>query len=331
MKPNPLLKCFSVEFRLIAERSWLVQAQALRRKTGPACGWRPFAAGCLAAWAAIAEGTSVARADSAPVPADVFILAGQSNMEGRAHRRDLPADLAASREDILFFHSDRWGPLAPGSSARPAPPDGFGPEISFGRALARRWPGDRRIAILKHAVGGTSLAQDWRVPDGRLLASLIAKAKLAVAELKARGYAPRIRAFVWMQGERDANSLEDAARYQERLRDFIGFVRSALDVPQLPFVIGRCTPRSIPPRPGADLVREAQAGVARTVRGVTLVDTDDLSLFEEHRPDGTPVAVHFDAPSLVTLGERFADAVINLPAGPPVTPGGANPPAGKQE
>ncbi|MCB0221709.1 MAG: hypothetical protein KDH09_18575, partial [Chrysiogenetes bacterium] len=67
---------------------------------------------------------------------DVYILAGQSNMEGRAHRKDLPQELARPRPDILYFCGDTWEPLAPGGSRKPPSPDGFGPEITFGRTLA---------------------------------------------------------------------------------------------------------------------------------------------------------------------------------------------------
>ncbi|MSU73334.1 MAG: hypothetical protein EXS43_13515 [Opitutus sp.] len=49
-------------------------------------------------------------------PIQVYILAGQSNMEGRAHRRDLPAGLNGAPADVLFYFDAAWGPLVAGSS-----------------------------------------------------------------------------------------------------------------------------------------------------------------------------------------------------------------------
>lgn len=192
----------------------------------------------LIAWARLTLAlTGVAFGHAETV--DVFVLAGQSNMDARAHRRDLSVKLQGPQDDVRFFPADRWTALAPGSSARPAPPDGFGPELSFGRSLADGWPGGCRIALVKHARGGTSFAVDWRPgPDG-LYRGLLDKVSAAMAALKSDGHTVELRAFVWMQGERDATTSGDAARYEDNLRAFIREVRAGLGVPELPIVIGR--------------------------------------------------------------------------------------------
>src|SRR5215469_1898245 len=85
---------------------------------------------------------------------DVFVLAGQSNMDGRAKVGELTGDLAKWKEaqvDVLLAYSnsgtkgkllstDGWVKLAPGYSVAPARPrqeklpgGTFGPEIGFGK------------------------------------------------------------------------------------------------------------------------------------------------------------------------------------------------------
>src|SRR5687768_44107 len=194
----------------------------------------------------------------AATPIDVFILAGQSNMEGRAHRRDLPPDLNRAQSEILFWFDTSWGQLQPGSSRRPAPPDGFGPELSFGRTLAMDLSRRTAVALIKHGVGGTSLAEDWRPDGGEQTVRLLQKVRAGVVELERRSFESRLVAFVWMQGERDAGTKAQAAAYEERLREFVRHIRGELRAPDLPFVIGRITPHSHPPRPHSDVVRLAQ-------------------------------------------------------------------------
>ena len=305
-----LQKCFALDFA--GNTRW--QSNRLR---------------CLSRWGAafsFCAGVSLLR--SADV-ADVFILAGQSNMEGRAHQRDLPESLRRTQHDVLFFSTDHWTSLAPGSSTRPASPDGFGPEISFGRTLADQWPKGRKVALIKHGPGGTSLAVDWRAPSGPQLAKMLAKVTAALAALDEQGTPYRLRAFVWVQGERDANNREDGERYEERLREFFALVRTTLHAPDLPLIVARSTPRSRPQRIAIEAVRNAQEKIVGATARAVLVDTDDLTVFEEPAPDGSIVAVHFDAPSLVKLGQRLAAATLTLAGPDKIKPASTSRPAGK--
>jgi hypothetical protein len=233
-------------------------------------------------------------------PIDVFILAGQSNIDARAHRQDLPPELQETRKDILFYFSDHWSVLEPGSSAKPASPNGFGPEISFGRAMADRSASNRRIALIKHSPGGTSLAVDWRPESGREIRTLLKKIQAACQALEAKGYNPQLKGMVWMQGERDATTEEDASHYEANLQDFITYIRGVLNSPELPLVIGRI---NAPSKPFRDLVRDAQAKVVSVTAATRLIDTDDLGLLD---------IIHYDAAGLVTLGQRFAAATSDL-------------------
>src|SRR4051812_6782920 len=188
---------------------------------------------------------------------DVFLVAGQSNGDGRGKAAELTGPLAnwaKPRADVLIASSssplrgpalDSGGfkPLRPGWSvapgkARPAalPSGPFGPEVSFGRGLADRLPG-KRIALVKYAEGGTSLAKDWNpAVRGRLYDAFLAFTRKSLKELTDKGHTVAVRGMIWHQGESDAGLT--AEEYQKQLTPFITRVGADLGVPDLPFGIG---------------------------------------------------------------------------------------------
>jgi len=173
--------------------------------------------------------------------------------------------------------------------------------------VSRLTPNGRTVAIIEFAKGGTDLARDWNAQEGPLYRALMQRMTAALAAIRAEGNDPVVRAFVWMQGERDATTLEDAKSYSANLVSFIQQIRASLSNSSLPFVIGRI---QAPDKPFRKEVRQAQELAARYLDKVALVNTDDLGLLD---------AIHFDAPSLIELGERFAAAIEGLlrPPGPP--------------
>ena len=134
-------------------------------------------------------------------PVKVFILAGQSNMEGAgmvaadATRNEGKGSLehfaknAGSsrhlldkegqwvvRDDVWITYLDRKGPLTAGFGANP---DRIGPELGFGWVM-----GDalgEPVVLIKCAWGGKSLAVDFRPPSaGKIPYSLGAKTDEAI-------------------------------------------------------------------------------------------------------------------------------------------------------
>jgi alpha-galactosidase len=129
------------------------------------------------------------RANDAAKPIKVFILAGQSNMEGHGiiaadpKRNDgkgslefLVKDPATSsrfkhladkaggwivRDDVWISYLDRKGPLTVGFGARQ---ELIGPELGFGNVIGDAL--DEPVLLIKCAWGGKSLAVDFRPPSG---------------------------------------------------------------------------------------------------------------------------------------------------------------------
>ena len=102
---------------------------------------------------------------------DLYLLAGQSNMDGRGLTEDLTeAQLSGLENAIIYYRnvsieSEGWSPLQCGFSKPPKfkggiPAPTFGPEIGFVQAISKAQP-DRKIALIKGSKGGTNLRRDW--------------------------------------------------------------------------------------------------------------------------------------------------------------------------
>jgi iduronate 2-sulfatase len=248
---------------------------------------------------------------------DIFLLAGQSNMDGRGKVSDLTGELASWKKeqpDVLFAYSnsgtrgkqlasDGWIKLAPGYSVRPGKPkveklpgDTFGPEIGFGRTVADAL--HTHIAILKYVEGGTSLQKDWRVgaKDG-IYAGMIPFVQKRLADLTARGDTFTLRGFVWHQGESDASLSQE--EYSTLLQNLISSVRKDLQAPQLPVVIGEVYDNG-----KRDNIRAAEKSTAAKLPYCEFAPATGLKTQDE----GT----HFDAASQIELGKRMGNAMLKV-------------------
>lgn len=147
---------------------------------------------------------SLSLSAAEPKPVQVFILAGQSNMEGHGvvaadPKRNggqgslefLAANPATAekfkhlrdgdqgwkkRDDVFISYLDRRGPLTAGFGARP---ELIGPELGFGWVVGDAL--DQPVLLIKCAWGGKSLAVDFRPPSaGKMPYSLGGKSQEAI-------------------------------------------------------------------------------------------------------------------------------------------------------
>jgi len=245
---------------------------------------------------------------------DLYLLAGQSNMDGRGKAADLqPGQRKPSATAIIFYRnppaaSDGWQPLAPGYSIAPGykgtlPSATFGPELGFAEALAAAQK-DRPLALIKGSKGGTSLAKDWKpgtkgkpATQGPCYRNFVETVSLACKELERRGDTYTLCGLLWHQGESDAQS--SAETYQAEVTELIARLREDLATPDLPVVIGEVYDNG-----KRDTVRTAEKAAAKAVPHVGFASAEGLQTWDK----GT----HFDAASQLTLGRRFAEAMVEL-------------------
>ncbi len=243
----------------------------------------------------------------------VFLLAGQSNLAGRAPghevgdtvgeetiRMDYVCSFAG---DVMTPHRSRgWGPLVVSPEHEGIVCAHFGPEIGLGRAWVEIRPNEP-LALIKHGRGATNLAEDWhpKASKGKLLyRDFIEHVKTALLSLPAEGRTGELAALFWVQGEADATRHEWAVRYEENLRQLFTQVRADLNCPNLPVIIAQTRPGSAEAgMVDVEMVRAAQRKVAAADDHGAIVPTDDLTLLDH---------VHYDAPSQLRLGKRLAEA-----------------------
>ncbi len=132
-------------------------------------------------------------------PVKVFILAGQSNMEGKAkislleHQINQPETKPLFqhlrkegkwilRKDVWIKYLDRKGNLTVGFGSRGC----IGPELEFGNTIGDYY--DQQVLIIKTAWGGKSLYRDFRPPSSGLPPAEVLNAM--VQQLKKRN--PRV-------------------------------------------------------------------------------------------------------------------------------------------
>jgi hypothetical protein len=148
----------------------------------------------VALWLVVATNTKAATAKRVKV----FILAGQSNMEGKAKvslleyqiKQPGTCDLFGhlqkdgkwiERDDVWIKFLDRKGKLTVGYGS----PGCIGPELGFGNVVGDRY--DEPVLLIKTAWGGRSLYRDFRPPSAGLPAQEVLEKMLAEQKAKKPG------------------------------------------------------------------------------------------------------------------------------------------------
>ena len=270
---------------------------------------------------------------------DVWILAGQSNMDGigllsEALQPDervfafTSAGVWETATDPLVRHwesftranrlpYEEW--LAAMKSENPEQyeravkaqsTNGAGLGISFGKAMADAT--GKPVGLIPASHGGTSLTQwsyeDKAKGDESLYGALLERVRRAGGNL---------RGVLWYQGESDAG-LADT--YGTRFERWLAELRGDLCNPTLPLVavqLGRCTLYDAANKQEVgrnwDLVRRAQYELPDTVPNTGVTSAIDLGLSD---------AIHLSASAQIRLGKRMARCMLGIEknySGPRVT------------
>ncbi|MCC6681286.1 MAG: hypothetical protein IT445_10345 [Phycisphaeraceae bacterium] len=273
---------------------------------------------------------------------NVFLLGGQSNMLGRANIDSsdplLVNDInngGIASNDILYHHNYRGSQTlaANGFAALgPRPSDdgqsgNFGPELTFGRDMQIAL-GEETLALLKYAVGGTSLYGDW-FADGTASQSSDGPQYIQFKQLVNEGLARlqtdhpgaqiNVAGMLWHQGEADVGT--QAYNYETNLTHFIHDVRQDLNLPNLPFYIGGLSDTQ---KPYYDAQGRLAAFNVLVQAQKNVAAADPYSWFVSlDAADGMTVdagGLHFDVNGYKVMGQRFATTAIQQPGEPPIIP-----------
>jgi len=246
-------------------------------------------------------------------PVKVFILAGQSNMEGKGAVSNLeyllenPAVAAtykhlkekdgswSVRKDIWIWYLGRKGGLTVGYGGSR---DKIGPELQFGHVIGDYL--ENQVLLIKTAKGGASLAVDFLPPSaggpGPSYTQTVNYVKDVLKNLKnnfpsydGKGY--QIAGFVWFQGWNDHLNRDWIAKYTDNLAHLIRDFRKEFLAPKMPVVIGELGTGGRDVGGGMSEFRKAQAAVAEiaefkdTIRFVKTAEYYDMKADEMYRQD----------------------------------------------
>ena len=218
----------------------------------------------------LASATGILAQQPGTSPVKIFVLAGQSNMQG--HGEISPASTKGTLRytvendpngnyqffvddggnwvvwDDVWMHYERsatqllTGTLNPGYGASNTT---IGPELGFGYVMGDYF--DNQVLLVKAAWGGKSLAVDFRPPSSggnvgfyyneilRLVDDAVTNLKTYFPGYDMQGY--EIVGFGWHQGWNDRVNQTYNDEYEFNMANFIRDIRDDLGVENLPFVI----------------------------------------------------------------------------------------------
>ena len=265
----------------------------------------------------------------------VFILAGQSNMDGRGDASKLSeAEMKLLTNASKKIHFVYKGTVGEGNAIRY---NGeldftnpwnfvkqkfriekcFGPELFFGVDLVKNYP-KHDYLFIKRSQGGTSLYgawnPNWSVEKAsffkeqdkpKLYQDFIDLVDAELAKLHPDSY--EIIGMLWVQGETDSNTSNGpiaADTYQENLENLIISLRSHYNIPDLPFLMLGV---------GSKKVQNAMAQVSYKLTNVSFIERSqdvnksNYTPIYRHKWKDKPVG-HYNYEGMKKIGHLFFES-----------------------
>ncbi|MCP4786793.1 MAG: sialate O-acetylesterase [Fuerstiella sp.] len=204
----------------------------------------------------------------------VFVLMGQSNMQGAGRANELKSPYTEKHDRIRIWANGRWEYFVPTHR--------FGPGVSFAHQLAAFWPEDT-IGIIKVASGGTGIRgfeKNWSFERANLTfdgkkGSLYKDLMNAVAEAK-RISKPEFSGFIWKQAAADGTKKVLADEYYDTFKLLVSDLRSDLGTPDLPVFIPSYLNDEELLKTAMAQMNDEELRKVKNPAGTPLVKTDDL-------------------------------------------------------
>jgi len=303
----------------------------------------------LAAFLALMFTSPLQSGQAGKGPVKVFILAGQSNMEGQGAIQADPKKNEGKgsleylvktpatadrfkhlvdkdgkwvvRDDVWIWYLGRKGGLTVGYGARE---DRIGPELQFGHVMGDYF--ENQVLLIKLAWGGKSLGKDFRPPSsggevGPFYTEVVKQVKDVLGNLKTHfpdydGRGCELAGFGWHQGWNDRVNQAFNDEYEKNMANFIRDIRKDLGAKDLPFVIaetGMSGREETHPR-ALSLMR-AQAAVADHPEfkgNVAFVGTRDFYRPKEVSPSGQAFHWNSNAETYFLIGNGMGKAMVGI-------------------
>lgn len=247
----------------------------------------------------------------------VFLLAGQSNMDGRAKASGLSLidkeRLKKAQKNVTLYYN--FGEGKPLDTTKVADHTArkfgaaylFGPELFFGIKMSEKYP-DHKIVLIKRAKGGMSLYGAWNSDWNKEKATLMGeqnKPKLYGEFIKySKNVLSNISNYeicgmLWVQGETDSGKRFGpipAKEYEYNLKKLISSVRQEFNQNNLPFLIFQV---------GNGDVVTGMKNIAKQDSKVVLIPQEGNKNSKFYFERNPPPIGHYVTESMKRIGEYF--------------------------
>ena len=188
----------------------------------------------------------------------------------------------------------------------------FGPEVGLAEYLSNTYP-DETFYIIKYAVGSASLSGYFNPNDSQknvCLTALKEKMQLGLDLLENEGYTTKIVAFLWMQGESDANTIYGTYPYYNLQKTMVEQIRSEFSeyAPErgIAFIdAGISNHGTWATSTLMNALKRKYAYESRANYYVDTVSAGLLTLTEDENTD----QYHYVSTSVITLGKLFGEKI----------------------
>lgn len=177
-----------------------------------------------------------------------IIAAGQSNIDGRNSYSDLPSTFVNPNSKVKFCNNINGlfsdFQIVNGGNNN----DWSFDAILYDILTNASYGNQQEIYVMKKSMGGTSIDKygatdyhwtaDYEFLDGKQYSLLRTFEQIIRAGISAQGSNFDIKAFIWHQGEGDADNADVASRYYDNLKNMLAYVRGVIGNPRLHFFCG---------------------------------------------------------------------------------------------
>lgn len=273
----------------ISKRHWLFKQKALKQPVVGVLAVLLFISPFIG-FTCDAQERSVYTVDS---NFHIYLLMGQSNMAGRGKVTE--KFKAAPDTNILSLDKHGKWIIAKHPLHFDKAIAGVGPGLKFAEGMLKHADKEVKIGLVPCAVGGTSINK-WKTGayDHQTHTHPYDDAIVRIKQAMQRGV---IKGVIWHQGESDQNNV---GNYLPKLEKLIRDIRSLVQNPNLPFVVGELGQYNDAYRAMNVEIRKVKTQVPITA----IVSTKGLRDIGDH--------THFDSASATKLGKRYAKAMKTL-------------------